>query len=77
MRACVRACVCVCVCVCVLHLQGTPSQCIQSRIAQQLKYVNRNVLSMFKAMNKCFKQKCAVLLLYQVEGRPKSLKIQH
>ena len=38
-----------------LHRQGAPSRCIQSRIAQQLKYVNRNALSMFKALNKGFK----------------------
>ena len=44
---------------------------------QQVKYVNRNALSMFKALNKGCKQKCAVLLLNQVEGRLKSLKSQH
>ena len=38
-----------------LHRQGSPSRCIQSRIAQQVKYVNRNALSMFKALNKDFK----------------------
>ena len=27
---------------------------IQSIIAQHVKYVNRNALSMFKALNKCF-----------------------
>ena len=36
------------VCVCVLHLQGTPSRSIQSRIAKQIKHVNRNALSMLK-----------------------------
>ena len=35
-----------------------------------VKYVNRNALSMFKALNK-------VLLLDQVESRLKSLKNQH
>ena len=66
------------VCVFFLHRQGSPSRCIQSRIAQQqVKYVNCNALSMFKALNKGFKYKCAVLLLNQVEGRLKSLKIQH
>ena len=44
---------------------------------QQVKYANHNALSMFKALNKGFKLKCAVLLLNQVEGRLKSLKIQH
>ena len=37
-----------------LHRQGSPSRCIQSLIAQHVKYVNRNALSMFKALNKCF-----------------------
>ena len=44
-----------CVCVVVLfflHCQGSPSWCIQSRIVRQVKYVNRNALSMFKALNK-------------------------
>ena len=31
------------------------SRCIQSRIVQQVQYVNRNALSMFKALNKGFK----------------------
>ena len=34
------------------HRRGSPSRCIQSRIVQQVKYVNRNALSMFKALNK-------------------------
>ena len=38
-----------------LHRQGSPSRCIQSRIVQQVKHVNRNALSMFKALNKGFK----------------------
>ena len=38
-----------------LHRQGSPSRCTQSRIVQQVKYVNRNALSMFKALNKGFK----------------------
>ena len=38
-----------------LHCQCSPSPCIQSRIAQHLKYANPNALSMFKAVNKCFK----------------------
>ena len=38
-----------------LHRQGSPSGCILSLIAQHLKYGNRNALSMFKALNKCFK----------------------
>ena len=33
----------------------SPSRCIQSRIVQLVKYVNRNALSMFKALNKGFK----------------------
>ena len=37
-----------------LHRQGSPSRCIQSPIAQHVKYANRNALSMFKALNKCF-----------------------
>ena len=44
---------------------------------QQVKYVNRNALSMFKALSKGCKYKCAVLLLNHVEGRLKFLKIQH
>ena len=44
---------------------------------QQVKYVNRNALSMFKALNNGCKSKGAVLFLNQVEGRLKSLKIQH
>ena len=59
------------------HRRCSPSLCIQSRIVQQVKYVNRNALSMFKALNKGFKYICAVLLLGQVEGRLKSLKNQH
>ena len=40
-----------------------------SHIAQQVKYsVNRNALSMFKALNKGFKIKCTVLLLNHIEG---------
>ena len=45
-------------------------------IAQQVKYVSRNALNMFKALDKGFRQKCTVLLLSRVEGRLKSLKIQ-
>ena len=45
----------VCVCVCVLHRQSSLFRCIQLLIAQQVKYVNRNTLSMFKALNKSFK----------------------
>ena len=41
---------------------------IQSLIAKRVKYVNRNALSMFKLLNKCFKYKCAVFTLYHVEG---------
>ena len=37
-----------------LNRQGSPSWCIQSLIGQYVKYVNRNALSMFKALNKCF-----------------------
>ena len=37
-----------------LHRQGSPSQCIQSLIAQHVKYVKRIALSMFKALNKYF-----------------------
>ena len=67
----------MCVC-CFLHRQIL-SRWINSLIAntQQVKYVNRNAFSMFKALNKGCKKKCAVLLLNQVEGRLKSLKIQH
>ena len=36
-----------------LHRQGSPSRGIQSLIAQHVKYVNHNALSMFKALNKC------------------------
>ena len=41
-----------------------PSLCIQPIIDEHVKYVNRNVdlLSMFKALNKCFQWKCTVLL---------------
>ena len=69
----------MCVCGVFLHRQGSPSRWIQSLNAQnnRLKYVNRNALSMFKALNKGFKLKSAVLLLNQVEGRLQSLKIQH
>ena len=68
--------------MCVLFLflftsSRLPFSVFQSRIVQQVKYVNRNALSMFKALNKGCKLKCAVLLLNQVEGRLKSLKIQH
>ena len=46
------------VCVCAfLHRQGSPSGCIKFTrgVAQQVKYVNRNALSMFKALNKGFR----------------------
>ena len=43
------------VCVFFLHRQGSPSRCIQSRIVQQVKFVNRIALSMLKALNKGFK----------------------
>ena len=42
----------MCVAVVFLHRQGSPSRCIHSRIVQQVKYVNHNALSMFKALNK-------------------------
>ena len=44
----------VCVCDVFLHRQGSPSRWIQSPNAQhnRLNYVNRNALSMFKALNK-------------------------
>ena len=47
----------MCVCGMFLHRQGVPSRWIQSLNAQnnKLKYVNRNALSMFKALNKGFK----------------------
>ena len=45
----------VCVLLFFSHRLGSPSRCIQSRIVQQVKYVNRNALSMFKALNKGFK----------------------
>ena len=64
---------CVVVCVCFLHRQGSPSRCMQSLIVQQVKCVNRNALSMIKALNKGFKQKCAVLILNQVEGQKSTL----
>ena len=41
---------CVCVVFVFLHRQDSPSY-IQSRIVQQVKHVNRNALSMFKALN--------------------------
>ena len=68
-------CVCVCVCVCCVFyiVPVSVTQCP----TQQVEYVNRNALSMFKALNKCCKLKCAILLLNQVEGRLKSLEIQH
>ena len=44
---------------------------------EQVKYANRNALSMFRVLNKGCRLKCAALLLNQVEGRLKSLKIQH
>ena len=46
----------VCV-VCFFLGQGSPSRWIQSLNAKnnRLKYVNRNALSMFKALNKGFK----------------------
>ena len=44
------------VCVwCVLHRQGSPSGCQSLFSTQQVEYVNRNALSMFKALNKCCK----------------------
>ena len=61
--------------VCFFTSSRLPSRCIPSLIAKHVKFVNRNALSMFKALNKGLKQKCAVLLLNQVEGRLKSLKI--
>ena len=42
----------MCVVVVFSHRRGSPSWCIQSRIVQQVKYVNRNALSMSKALNK-------------------------
>ena len=65
-----------------LHRQGSLSRSLVDSVTDQcptqhVKYVNRNALSMFKALNKGCKYKCAVLLLNQVEGRLKSLKIQH
>ena len=62
-----------------LHRQGSPSpvDSVAQCPTQQVKYANRNALSMFKALNKCCKLKCAVLLLNQVEVGLKSLKIQH
>ena len=50
-----NVCVCFFFVVVFLHRQCSPSRCIQSRIVQQVKYVNRNALSMFKALNKGFK----------------------
>ena len=55
-----------------LHCQGFPSGSIQSLNAQHVKYVNRNALSMFKALNKCLH-----FALYRAEGRLKLLKFQH
>ena len=48
----------MCMRVCAfLHRKGSPSFTpgIQSGIAQQVKYVNRNALSMFKALSKGFR----------------------
>ena len=43
------------VCVCVLHRQGSRAGAFdQSLIVQQVKYANRNALSLFKALNKAF-----------------------
>ena len=66
-------------CVVCFHIVKAPlpvdsvTQCP----TQQVKYANRDALSMLRALNKGCKSKCAVLLLNQVEGRLKSLKIQH
>ena len=37
-----------------INRQDSPSWYIQSLIAQHVKYVNYNALSMFKALNECF-----------------------
>ena len=55
------------------RLGGTVTHCP----TQQVKYVNRIALSKLKALNKGCKLKCAVLLLTQLKGGLKSLKIQH
>ena len=47
--------VCVLLLLLFSHRGGFPSRCIQSRIVQQVKYVNPNALSMFKSLNKGFK----------------------
>ena len=67
------------VCVCVFTSSRLPvkEDSVTHCPTQQVKYVNRYTLSTFKALNKGCKIKCAVLLLNQVEGRLKSLKIQH
>ena len=39
----------------MLHIKLKLTTCIQSLIAQHVKYVNRNALSMFKALNTDFK----------------------
>ena len=59
----------VCVwCVFTSSRLPVPVDSVTQCPTQQVKYVDRNALSMFK---------CTVLLLNQVEGRLKSLKIQH
>ena len=68
----------VCVwCVFTSSRLPVPVDSVTQCPTQQVKYANRNALSMFRALNKGCKLKCAVLLLNQVEGRLKSLKIQH
>ena len=53
----VRVCVCVCVCVCVLfYIFKAPRPCAFNHTLPNrlIFYVNRNALSMFKALNKDF-----------------------
>ena len=52
-----------------------PVDSITQRTTLQVKYVNCNALCMFKALDNFVSKN--VILLNQVEGRLKSLKIQH
>ena len=59
-----------------LHFQDSQSRCMQ--YAQHVNNINPNVLSMFKALNKCLSKYAQFyFILYHVEGRLKLLKFQH
>ena len=61
------------VCACVFYMSRLPVQVdsVTHFPTQQVKYVNRNALSMFKALNKGCNKNAQFLI--QVEGRLKSL----